>query len=162
MYRVCIAIVDAARARLFQYERALEPEGPHEQLVELTALVNPSRRLRPSELLSSSGAGTNHVGPHGYAFDDHRDEHMERLDDDFARAVTAELTLLTASVDRLIICASPRMLGRLREVIGKLRRPELTIDEIPRDLVKLTPALLQEQLVSYGVLPPPFPHSSLG
>jgi protein required for attachment to host cells len=161
MYRVCIAIVDASRARLFQYERALEPEGPHEHLLELTALVNPSRRLRPSELLSSSGQG-NHVGAHGYALDDHREDHMAHLDDDFARAVTGELKLLVAGVDRLIICASPRMLGRLRDVIGAVHRPGLAIDEIPHDLVKLTPPQLQDQLVSYGVLPPPLSRSSVG
>ena len=161
MYRICIAIVDASRARLFQYERALEPEGPHEQLLELTDLVNPARRLRPSELLSSSGQG-NHVGVHGYALDDHHEEHAAHLDDEFARAVTGELKLLTAGVDRLILCASPKMLGRLRDVIGALHRPELAISEIPHDLVKLTPSQLQDQLVSYGVLPAPFARSSVG
>src|SRR5688572_24336288 len=105
MHRVCIAIVDATRARLFQYERVVEPEGPHEELAELMDLVNPARRLRPSELFSDSGA-TNHVGRHGYSFDDHRHEHMERLDDEFARVVAEALAPLTTSVDRLILCAS--------------------------------------------------------
>jgi protein required for attachment to host cells len=161
MYRVCIAIVDATRARLFQFERASDPEGLHDQLTELRDLVDPARRLRPSELFSGSGPGANHAGQHGYTFDDHRDEHIAHLDADFARSIIAELAGLVAGVDRLIICASPRMLGQLREVIGMLQRPDLTVDEIPRDLVKLTPPQLREQLTTYGLLPPPLPRPSV-
>lgn len=37
---------------------------------------------------------------------------MAYLGEDFARAVTGKLKLLSAGVDRLVICASPRMLGQ--------------------------------------------------
>jgi protein required for attachment to host cells len=161
MYRVCIAIVDATRARLFQFERSSDPDGLHDQLTELRDLVDPARRLRPSELFSDSGPGANHSGQHGYTFDDHRDDHIAHLDADFARSVVAELARLVNDVDRLIICASPRMLGQLREVIGTLHRPDLVVDEIPRDLVKLTPSQLREQLATYGLLPPPLPRPSV-
>jgi hypothetical protein len=38
MYRACIAVVDASRARLFTYERSNDADG-HEELAELTDLV---------------------------------------------------------------------------------------------------------------------------
>lgn len=159
MYQACIAIADASRARLFQFERTAAPEGLHEQLSELSDLVNPARRLRPSELFSDSGSGTNHTGQHGYTFDDHRDDHVTQMDAEFAQSIATEVMRQSVGVDRLIICASPRMLGQLREAIGPLRRPGLTVDEVPRDLVKLTPSQIRDQLTSYGLLPsqPPRP-----
>jgi len=161
MYRACIAIVDATRARLFQFERSSDPEGTHEQLTEVSDLVNPARRQRPSELFSDSGIGANHSGQHGYTFDDHRDDHMARIDADFARSIAAELARLVTDADRLIICASPRMLGHLREVTRQLHRPDLILDEVPRDLVKLTPPQIREQLTSYGLLLPQPPRSPI-
>jgi len=159
MYQACIVIADASRARLFQFERTAAPEGLHEQLSELSDLVNPARRLRPSELFSDSGPGANHTGPHGYTFDDHRDDHVAQMDADFAQSIATEVMRLAIGVDRLIICASPRMLGQLRDAIGTVRRPGLTVDEVPRDLVKLTPPQIRDQLTSYGLLPaqPPRP-----
>lgn len=153
MYRTCIVIADASRGRLLQLERTDAPEGLQDQLSELTDLVNPARRLRPSELFSDSGPGANHTGQHGYTFDDHRDDHVDHMDAEFAQEIAAEVMRLTIGADRLIICASPRMLGQLREAIGTLRRPGLTVDEVPRDLVKLTPPQIRDQLTSYGLLP---------
>lgn len=161
MYRVCIAIVDAARARLFQFERTSDPEGLHDRFTELRDLVDPARRLRPSELFSESGPGGGHSGQHGFGFDDHRDEHLARLDAEFARSIVAELAELAVGADRLIVCASPRMLGQLRDAVGALQRPDLMIDEVPRDLVKLTPAQLRDQLATYGLLPTPLPRPTV-
>jgi hypothetical protein len=53
------------------------------------------------------------------------------------------------------------MLGTLREVGRELRRDELIIDELPRDLVKLTPPQVRERLASYGLLPPSPPRVGL-
>jgi protein required for attachment to host cells len=159
MYRVTIALVDAARARLFQFVRSSDPEGLRDQLTEVNDLVDPTRRLRPSEVFSDTGANTNHVNRHMFAFDDHRDDHMARFDTEFVRSIAGEIERLIAGADRLIICASPRMLGRLRDLIKE--RPGLRIDELPRNLSKLTPSQLRDQLASYGLLPPPAPRSPL-
>ena len=156
MYRACIAVVDASRARLFTFRRAAEAEGIHEELSEQQDLVNLARRQRPSELFSDT-PGSNRTGGLRYAFDDHRDAHLDELDVEFARYVTTELGALlrTTAPQRLIVCASPRMLGHLREVGGELRRDRsLAIDEVPRDLVKLTTFELRDRLASYGLLPP--------
>jgi protein required for attachment to host cells len=155
MYRACIAVVDASRARLFTLERSADGGELLEELVEQRDLANPARRLRPSELFSDTRPGTGRTGGVQYAFDDHRDAHVDRLDAEFARAVVDELAALlrSARAQRLILCASPRMLGALRDVGRELRRDMLVIDEVPRDLVKLTPTDLRDQLASYGLLP---------
>ena len=128
MYRACIAIVDATRARLFSFERTAGAEGPHDELSEHTDLVNPARR--------------------------HPGGHANTLDAEFARAIVAaiERELRATSVRRLIVCASPKMLGELR---GATPHAEgLVIDELPRDLVKLTAPQIRDQLASHGLLPP--------
>jgi len=45
------------------------------------------------------------------------------------------------------------MLGNLRRV-GNLTRDAVSVDEVPRDLVKLTPTQLRAHLVADGLLPP--------
>jgi protein required for attachment to host cells len=164
MYRVCIAIVDATRARLFTFERTLEAEATtHEELREHTDLVNPARR-RPGESFTDS-AGTNRVGGLQYTFDDHRDAFVNNLEAEFARTVIAELQRLldAAPARRLIVCASPRMLGELRAV-GVPRRAGLVVDEVARDLVELRATDLRDRLASYGLLPerPPRPTLARG
>lgn len=155
MYRACIALVDASRARLFRFERSTESDGTHEELIEQTDLVNPARRLRPSALFSDSRPGSNRTGRLQNAFDDHRNAHIDQLDAEFARSVVAELArmLEAARAQRLIICASPHMLGELRSA-GVPRRNGMELDELPRDLVKLSATEIRDQLASYGVLPP--------
>lgn len=135
MNRTCIAIVDASRARLFTFDRTQGGSGIHEQLVEQRDLADPER------------------WPYGL---DDRDAHGDRLDATFARAVVAEIEglLRSSGARRLILCASPRMLGELRAAGNGLRREGLLIDELPRDLVKLTVPKIRERLGSYSLLPP--------
>jgi protein required for attachment to host cells len=153
MYRACIAVVDASRARLFTYERSVDVEGISEELTEERDLVNPARRLRASELFSDSRPGSSRTGALQYGLDDHRDAHVDKLDADFSRSIVEELQALveTNHPRKLIVCASPSMLGALREARDGLG--DIEIDELPRDLVRLTPPQLREHLASYGLLP---------
>lgn len=155
MHRTCIAVVDASRARLLTFERSAEAEGLSESLVEQRDFINPARRLTPAEQFSDS-PGSSRNGPLQFGLDDHRDAHNEKLDTEFSRLVNDEIDqLLRASpAKRLIICASPRMLGHLRAGRGKASS-DLSIDEIPRDLTKLTPPQLREHLAEQGLLPAP-------
>ena len=155
MKRTCIAVVDATRARLFTYEL----EGPREHLIEHTDLVNPARRLRPSELFSDSRPGTSRTGGLQYAFDDHREHHLDEMDAVFARQISDEIQDLvkTTLATRFILCASPNMLGHLREVL----RVEIPMDELAHDYVKLTPAQLRDHLETHGLLPPKPPRPGM-
>ena len=155
MYRTCIAIVDATRARLFTLDRIAESDRPvREDLVERTDLVNPARRLTPSQMFSDS-PGSSHTGGNGYGFDDHRGGHLDALDAAFARDIGTEIKRLVGepTARHLIVCASPNMLGTLRKAAGSFARDGLTVDEVPRDLVKLTPPQIRDHLSSYGLLP---------
>lgn len=155
MDRTCIAIVDATRARLFTFDRESDAGGVHEDLEEREDLVNPQRRQRPSELFSDSRPGSSRTGGLGYAFDDRRSHHMDEIDAVFARDVAHKIEDLVraAPTRRLIVCASPNMLGALRAT--DLRRMGIVIDELDRDLVKLTPAQLRDYLTSVDLLPEP-------
>ena len=156
MIRTCIAVVDASRARLFTFERSHDAGEIREALSEQHDLINPARRQRPSELFTETGPPLGHTGTLQYGTDDHRAKHLRELDREFSCAVIRAVTELLRALpaERLIICASPRMLGELREAGRELRRGTLTIDEVPRDLVKLTDHQLRDQLASYGLLPP--------
>jgi len=155
MYRVCIALVDATRARLFTFERAMEGAQSREELVERADFVNPQRRRRSSELFSDTRPGSNHTGQLQYAFDDHRDQHVSQLDENFARTAMAALRELIDErpTQRVVIGASPRMLGRLRAAAPGLLPGDIALEELQRDLVKLSPADVRAELASRGLVP---------
>ena len=153
MHRTCIAVVDATRARLFTLDRSDDSGALRETLAERTDLVNPIRRQTPAQIFSDSRPGTSRIGGRQYAFDDHRDAHIDSLDAGFARAITAAIreALDDTGAERLILCASPRMLGALR--LLDLGHANVAIDELPRDYVKLTPTQIREVLGKQGLLP---------
>src|SRR5690349_8311670 len=97
MYRACIAVVDASRARLFTLERSTDASDVHEEISEQRDLINPARRHRTAELFSDTRPGTNRIGGLQYAFDDHRDAHLDALDAEFSRAIVGELAALLRS-----------------------------------------------------------------
>ena len=145
--------MDASRARLFTFERTNAAEGLTDDLVEQRDLIDPARRLRPNELFSETRPGSSRTGTNQYGLDDHRDQHMDELDEKFAREITDELNTLLQErpASRLVVCASPHMLGQLRRV---RRDMDIEIEELPRNLVKLTVPQLREHLATSGLLPP--------
>ena len=154
MRSIFIAVVDASRARLFRFERSTDSEGLHEQFTELTDLVNPARRRRTSELFSDTRPGSMRSGPLHYKYDDHRENHLDQMDAEFARAIAEEIEKYSVDADRIVLCASHRMLGAMRAATVDLRRRHVELEELARDLVKLTPPQLREHLASYRLLPP--------
>jgi protein required for attachment to host cells len=154
MYRTCIAIMDASVARFFTLDRTSDGDGLREDLVEGTDFVNPGRRLTQGEQLADARQGMGHANGVSFAYDDHRMSRQAEIDRGFARQVAAELHRLTDDmrVRHLIICASPGMLGELRQCARAYARPGLEVDEMPRDLVKLTPPQIRDRLREYGLL----------
>ena len=156
MTRTCIAIVDAARARLFTLEELARQAGTTYELRERADLIDPDRRLRPSELFSDTRPGADRApGGRGHAVDDHRDSHLEQLDRRFAGEVAARVASLVRehSCGRLIVAASPRMLGHLRRAGAGQLVPELAVDEIDRDLTRSSPPQIHDLLTARGLLP---------
>jgi protein required for attachment to host cells len=161
MHRTCIAVVDATRARLFTLDRTDQVGGMQEDFTEHTDLVNPARRKTPAQLFSDTRPGTNRTGNLQYAFDDHRDAHIDEIDAEFARAISEAIarTVDDTSARRVVVCASPRMLGMLRA--ARLPREGLVIDELPRDYTKLTAPQIRGRLLEHGLLPAPPPRRGL-
>jgi len=153
MYRACIAVVDATRARLFTFTRDAESGSVLEEMSERTDLVNPARHRTPAQLFSDTRPGSSRAGGVHFGFDDHRDAHVEHMDAEFARDVASAIDRLVSDTGsrRIVLCASPRMLGELRA--AELHRDGVVIDELPRDYVKLTVAELRTQLAAVGLLP---------
>jgi protein required for attachment to host cells len=161
MYRACIAVIDATRARLFTLDREFDGIATHEELTEQTDFVNPARHLRASELFSDSPGTSRAARGLHFAFDDHRDAHIDHMDAEFAHSVTAEIgrVVRDRAARRLVVCASPQMLGQLRA--AELYQTGIVIDEVPHELAKLTAHQLRDQLAAYGVLPPRPPRPSI-
>lgn len=155
MKRACIAVVDASRARLYTFE---EGGDPTHQLSEVKDLVNPGRRLKVGEMVSNYEPGMD-VSPGGARArsqtDDHRSAHVDELDSKFAREIVENIEALVDEdgYRHLIVVASPKMLGLMRQADGVLHRPDLTIDEISRDLARLTSSQLHDHLASMKLIP---------
>jgi protein required for attachment to host cells len=149
--RALIAVVDATRARLFTYQSAVDMQELA-SLHEESDLINVTRRRRPSELFSGSSDRGRGFGPRGFAYDDHRDAHIAQFDAVFARDIGEQIAQVSRAGGyvRLILIASASMIGEMRKV---MRDRDLVIDEVPRDLVKLTPSQLHDRLAELRLLP---------
>lgn len=152
--RTCVAIADASVARLFLHERETLIGETRDELLEQGNLVNPARRLTQDDVFTDTRTGSSRMGGQHFGFTDHRDAHLDNMDDAFARAVSAQLEIVAArsGARHVVLCASPHMLGLIRRHLHRLTA--VTYDELPKDLAKLTRAELRDQLASYGVLPP--------
>src|SRR6266545_7034488 len=157
MKRICIAIADAARARVFTFEELGGPAGtPTQELHEVFELVDPDRRRRAGELFSDTRPGSNRTpSGRGHAAPDHREAHLDELDRHFAAEIITRLSenVREHGFHRLIVAASPRILGELRKAGVRLFESGLTVDDVNRDLTHLTPSQIHDHLAERGLLP---------
>lgn len=147
MQRACIAIVDAAHARLYGFDTEVDPS----RLQELRDLVNPGRQAHGMFADSQSRASR-----HGHSTkDDHRTDHIAQLDDRFAKVIVDELDRVLTEYDfeRVILVASPKMLGTLRAQSGLPRSP-VVVEEIPQNLSWMTTAQLHDHLAAMSLIQP--------
>lgn len=156
MTRTGIVAADATRARLFTFEELAAPiDVPAQELRERMTLVDPGRRRRASELFSDSRPGIDRApSGRGFGLDDRRDAARQRMDRDFAADIAASCRELVRAYgcDRLILAASPRMLGFLRE-LGEFARIGVELCEIDRNLTHLSDAQLHDYLAKHDLLP---------
>ena len=146
MKPVCIAIVDAAHARLYSYQ------GDPAVFREVKDLINPGRRAKDRELFSTTRPGIRNVG----GTDDHRQAHRTHWDHEFAKQIIEECHELarTRGYAHVIFVSSPRMLGELRSVADPLRRDGVLIDELERDLAGLTSPQIHDRLADAHLIDP--------
>jgi protein required for attachment to host cells len=157
--RACIAIIDATKARICEYD---ERNAAGHELTELTDLVNPGRRhvaamFEDTEAGERQGGGNMAgKGTHQQATDDHRQQFVNTRDDKFARDVVAEIDRIVrgGAFTHLVIVAAPHMLGEFRKHADVLRRDGLKLDEIDRDLGGMNDAQLHDYLAQAGIVAP--------
>jgi protein required for attachment to host cells len=156
MYRVCIAVVDATRARLFTFQRITGDADGHGDLVEHSDLVSSARGAVPGERSSNARPASTHGGHPSHALHDHRDHLTYQVDEKFARTALAALRELIDehATQRVVVCAAPRMLGRLRTSAPGILPADLAVEELPRNLVELPAADIRAALCSCGILSP--------
>jgi protein required for attachment to host cells len=157
----CVVVADASRARIFTLESdAGELDPTASELVEEPAdLVQPERRRRPSEVFTESRPGLQRGGPREpqHAVSDHREQHKQEGDRRFADLVAEAAARVWRRYPtcRVILVASPKMMGRLRPAIARLNTgpTPYEVREATRDLTLQSPPLLRDSLAELGLLP---------
>ena len=151
MTGVCIVVADGSRARLFELTYPQQPEfesGP--DLREIADLAAPQHAGRDQAIYSEGITGRNRtVAGGGHDYDEHRDGHDSEVERQFARDILADLA--SRSAERNILCASPRMMGYLRDAMSHVAG--LAVTEVQKDLTGQDPRRIQEQLADQGLLP---------
>jgi protein required for attachment to host cells len=146
--RACIALVDAAHARIFTYS---ELPGQDPEFVEIADLTNPGRQAHGyfAERASRAPGVTHHTK------DDHRTDHIEELEARFVRDVMADLTKLVReqAFEHVIFVASPKMLAKLRVEAAPLAK-QIVIDELAQDLAWMTAPQVHDHLAAQHVVAP--------
>jgi protein required for attachment to host cells len=153
----CVVVADGSRARFFTLEPVPIPEvesGPN--LVEQRDLVDPERALHGRDQFSETKSGRN-MAPRGgpaHGYDDHRERHEDEMDHRFAHRI-ADIAIDVArqnGAKYLVLAASSRMLGFLREVI---KNPAgIEVREAPKDLTYQSPIEIHRHLSEEKLLPP--------
>jgi protein required for attachment to host cells len=149
MKRGCIAVVDAAHARLFTYDPQEEPALRDER-----DLVNPGRQAH--EQFSTTKPGNRWQEGGRGSTDDHRDDQIAEHEQRFAKQVIGEVVNHVARqrLPTVILIASPKMMGALRAVADPLRKHGIVVHEIAQDLAWMTPAQLHDHLVEMELVGP--------
>lgn len=135
-------VADGARARIYTTEGRgidLKPVFSHDFAAPTRAPGRAVNTDRPGRTFDSGGQGR-------HAMDPQTDwqTHEKRM---FVKSLTAELEkgVESNAYDRLVLVASPEILGYLREDISK-NAGRLVVAEINKDLTHLDPLRLSEHL----------------
>lgn len=155
---ICVVVADAARARIHTLGRRRGQGGrPALVLRESASLDNPSRRELDSKIFTDSRPGLRQgvPGGAGHGVDDHRRQHLTEMDRQFAAEIVERAVRLVhdRGIRRVVVAASPNMLGLLRTGLNRLARAGATVDDLAKDLTKLSPTELHRHLAAEGLLP---------
>lgn len=151
MKRACIAIVDAAHARIYTYKQVEQAEPTlHEEL----DLVNAGRQAhdkfsttKPGNRWQEGGRGST---------DDHRNDNIAMRDEKFAKTVIDAVVKIVReqAFAHVIVVASPKMLGQLRMADGVLRKMDIVLDEVAQDLAWLSSPQVHDHLAQLKLIDP--------
>lgn len=157
MTEYCIAVVSEDRARFFKVDPAEFPgleSSP--RLIECEKLFNRDRGVPERDLYTDSKTGRGRAprGGQAHGYDDHRSQHAEENERQFARKVLKRISGLAQrnQTRRVVVAASARMLGFLRQEMDILLRNGIEVSELAKDIIKfdtrrIHSLLAQEQLI---------------
>jgi protein required for attachment to host cells len=169
--RYCVVAADAGRARILTLGTASPGDPTPVSLVEVADLTNPARRTRDGDLFSDTRPGLRRESATGptHGVDDRRDSQRAEADRRFAEMVAdeAQAAWLDEPGCHIVVTAPPKMLGSLRPAIARRMTgaAPLDVEELDKDLSRLSPPALHDALAEAGLLPargrvPPVPGSS--
>lgn len=158
MNKSLIAVIDGTKARLFTIKYPDFPEyqsGP--DLIERECLTSTAKELQGKDLWSNTKTGSNHgSGTKGHNYDDHRDNHLQEFERNFAKEIAQHVIELMSKEDlrQLILVAEPQILGLLRNVLQvSFTKKNIEVEEIAKDLCKYKPQKIHEYLAELNLIP---------
>lgn len=161
MTKIGIIAADGARARFITGETLDDTtlEGSP-KMVEHDNVVNPLGHVKSRDEFSDSmSRKPSGKGPHGAlpVTDDHRDRHELEEDRRYARRVieAAERFAKEQQPARLVLSASPGLLGVLRGELDQRRFNGLELMELPQDVSNQSLSQIRDVLTRRGLLPEP-------
>jgi protein required for attachment to host cells len=151
-----IIVADAARARILVLRTTHGELAPTlSPLIEVAQLTAPVLRTRDRDAYSDTRPGLSRASPGGpaHAFSDRREGHRRSDTRHFAQQllVEAERAWRRFHVERIVVVASPVMLGILRPLLS--HPAGLPRSELARDLTQLTLPALHDALAAAGMIP---------
>ncbi|ASC71419.1 hypothetical protein XM38_023710 [Halomicronema hongdechloris C2206] len=152
-----VAVIDGTTARFLTLNPTEVTEyeaGPH--LVERDSLHNAEQEMPGQELWANTKAGRNRGGSgQAHSYDDHRKQHRMAFEYRFAQSVASRITQLsqTHPVRQLILVAEPQILGILRNVLPSNLPQQLTVQEVAKDLCRMSSKELHTYLADRSLLP---------
>jgi protein required for attachment to host cells len=158
MSEYCVVVSGGARARFFTLEPVDFPElesGP--KLIDKGELLNPQKETAGRDLYTDLKTGRSRAprgGPsHGY--DDHRTQHEDEFDRQFARKVVKKARNLAreSRARRIVLAAPARMLGYLRQDLEVIPKEGIEVDKVAKDMSKFSPREIHDHLAKRQLLP---------
>jgi protein required for attachment to host cells len=155
-----VLAADAARARIFVLRAENEDEPTPAPLVEVFETMNPERRTRDSDLFRDTRPGLRREGPHGprHGVSDRREMHRRDVERRFASFIVKQAVRIfeERAVTRVVLVASPAMLGSLRRAVVHVTGGRLpwSVRDFARGLTRLAAPAVHDALAADGLLPP--------
>jgi len=158
MRNYLVVAADSSRARFFRLIPAEVPEmesGPN--LQEIEDLVNLELEEKGRDLWSEDKSGRGMAPGSGAAhgYDDHRDRHIEELEQRFTRQIASQVSgqVQQQQTDVVVIAAERRILGHLREALKTSLSSGVEVVDTDLNISKLNPLELQEHLAKKALIP---------
>lgn len=157
MSRYLVAVLDGTKARfltLAPVEFEGYESGPN--LIEHDGLHSAENEMHGQELWANTKTGRNRgTSGQAHGYDDHRSKHLIEFERRFAQSITHHIIDLanTHGSRHLVLVAEPQLLGFMRDEMGTSLPKTLTVDEVAKDLCRMSVKDLHDYLAVRSLLP---------